>query len=365
MILDRYFARRFLASFGLVLTGFLTLMVLIELIEQMRRFSNADVGFSSVLLLVLLNVPAAISTILPLIMILGTVLLFINLARSSELVVTRATGRSGLRALLAPVVVALSIGILAVATLNPIVAATQSRYLQLAEFLRSGDASAASLSGEGLWLRQGGAEGQSVIHATGFVPEDTRLFDVTVLSYAPAGGPVRRIEADNATLGPGEWVLANAKIWRLDGSGIPEAEAETLTSMRLPSTLTPERIRETIGDRMSISIWDLPQTIRQLREAGFSTTRHQVWYQSELARPLFLVAMVLVASAFTMRHVRFGGTGISVLTAVLLGFALYFVRNFAQVLGENGQLPVFMAAWAAPIASLLLALGLVLRTEDG
>ena len=102
-----------------------------------------------------------------------------------------------------------------------------------------------------------------------------------------------------------------------------------------------------------------------MAQAGFSTKRHEVWLQSELSRPLFLMAMVLVAAAFTMRHTRFGGTGVAVLVSILLGFGLYFIRNFAQVLGENGQLPILLAAWAPPVASVLLAFGLLLHTEDG
>ena len=66
---------------------------------------------------------------------------------------------------------------------------------------------------------------------------------------------------------------------------------------------------------------------------------------------LLLVAMVLVAAGFTMRHTRFGRTGVMVLMALGLGFALYFVRNFAQVLGENGQIPPLLAAWGPPSAA--------------
>ena len=51
--------------------------------------------------------------------------------------------------------------------------------------------------------------------------------------------------------------------------------------------------------------------------------------------------------------------------SVMLGFALYFVRNFAQILGENGQIPVAFAAWAPPIAAILLGMGLLLHAEDG
>ena len=75
--------------------------------------------------------------------------------------------------------------------------------------------------------------------------------------------------------------------------------------------------------------------------------------------------MVLIAAAFTMRHARFGKTGVAVLSAIMLGFALYYIRSFVQILGETGQVPVALAAWAPPVASLLLAMGLLLHMEDG
>jgi lipopolysaccharide export system permease protein len=49
----------------------------------------------------------------------------------------------------------------------------------------------------------------------------------------------------------------------------------------------------------------------------------------------------------------------------MLGFALYYLRNFIQIMGENGQIPVALAAWAPPVASLMLAVGLLLHMEDG
>ncbi len=51
--------------------------------------------------------------------------------------------------------------------------------------------------------------------------------------------------------------------------------------------------------------------------------------------------------------------------ALGLGFTLYFIRNFAQILGENGQIPVLLAAWGPPVAAVLLPLGLLLHLEDG
>lgn len=365
MILHLYFARRFAVSVLTLSVVLFSLVAVIDLVDQASRFGKFGVSFGKIIGLTLLKAPETVNEILPLIIILATVALFVGLARSSELVATRAAGRSALRALIAPSAVALLIGGLAVAMLNPIVAGTSKYYSELSESYRTGGASTLSISGEGLWLRQGSAEGQTVIRAWRSNADASVLYDVTFLSYAPEGGPIRRIAAESAALENGGWSLNGVKLWPLQPGTNAEASAELHDNYFIATTLTLERIRESFGRPSSISIWKLPEFIDQLEQAGFSSRQHRVWFQSELARPLFLVSMVLVASAFTMRHTRFGGTGIAVLATVLLGFGLYFIRSFAQILGENGQIPIALAAWAPPVAAILLALGLLLHAEDG
>ncbi|KAA2316909.1 LPS export ABC transporter permease LptG [Pseudooceanicola sediminis] len=371
MILHLYFARRFLRVFFGIFAVFFLLTGMIDLVEQMRKLANVDVSLGRVLELVLLNIPKGLYDILPLIMILATLTLFLTLGRTSELVVVRAAGRSALHTLVSPLIVAFLIGVLTVAVLNPIVASTSTRYTDLYEQYRSGGADTLSLSAEGLWLRQGGTDGQTVIRAARANPQATELYDVTMLTYAPqspdgaGGGPVRRIEAAKAQLIRGAWALEKVKVWPLENGVNSEAGAQQMSTYELPSALTEERIRDSFGEPSAIAIWDLPAYIAQLEQAGFSARRHSVWFQMELARPLFLVAMVLIASAFTMRPARFGKTGEAVTATILLGFTLYYIRNFAQVLGENGQIPVLLAAWAPPVASVLLAIGILLQMEDG
>lgn len=365
MIVHLYFARKFLYIFLGLQAVFLSLLMLVDMMEQLRRFNVDEVGFSQILMLTALKAPEGLYQILPLVVILSTIALFLGLARSSELVVVRSAGRSALLSLLSPVSVALLIGILAVSTFNPIVAATSERYQSLAESFRTGGRSALSISAEGLWLRQGGADGQAVIHALSANADASVFYDVSIVAYAPEGGPARRIEARSARLVDGAWMLWGVSEWSLTPGTNPEESVQHHNVLRLDSSLTADRIRDSFGKPSVVSVWDLPQFIRELEEAGFSARQHKVWLMMELASPLFLCAMVLIASAFTMRHTRFGRTGIAVLGAVLTGFALYYVRNFAQILGENGQITAALAAWAPPIASVLLALGLLLHMEDG
>lgn len=365
MILHLYFARRFAWWLGICFMGLLALIALIDLVEKVRRFGETDAGAAGILELVLLNLPQSINQILPLIVLLSTVGFFISMARTSELVATRAVGRSALGALVAPIGVVIALGAFATTTLNPIVAATSSKFERMAQSYRSGGVSTLSISDDGLWLRQGTQDGQTVIRALRTNADASILYDVTFLSYREDGEPYRRIKAGSAALENGEWLLSDVKDWPLGRSTNSEANAQTYETLRLSSSLTAERIRESFGHPSTISIWQLNDYIAQLDASGFSSRQHQVWLQSELARPLFLIAMVLIASGFTMRHARFGGIGLSILTAVLLGFTLYFIRSFALILGENGQLPIWLAAWAPPVASVLLAFGPLLHAEDG
>ncbi len=366
MILHVYFGRRFLKSFFSVLFIFFAILMLTGLIDQIRRFGGSeDVGFGTMFVLSLLSAPSTLYRILPLVMILATLALFLGLARSSELVVTRAAGRSAMRSLIAPITLAMLLGVFAVAVFNPIVAATQKQYEAVTARL-SGEASTLSVSAEGLWLRQGTSSGQTVIRAERANLDGTTLFGVTFLGFSPEGQPTFRIEAREATLVEGAWSITDAKEWRFDtDSLIPEVDSFETPALSLASNLTRNQILDSFGTPSAIPIWELPGFIAQLEAAGFSARVHRTFFHMELALPLLLAAMVLVGAGFTMRHTRFGRTGVMVLAALALGFTLYFIRNFAAILGENGQIPVLLAAWGPPVAALLLPLGLLLHLEDG
>jgi lipopolysaccharide export system permease protein len=365
MRLHRYFARKFAVTFLLVLGILATILALVDLMNQVGRYSGTGIAFGDILRLVALSTPETLYEFLPLVMILSSLALFLGLARSSELVVTRALGWSPLRVLMAPIAMSLMIGACAVAVFNPVISGLAGRYEALSREYRSGEEATLSLSADGLWLRQSTLDGQAVIHAGSANPNGSEFFGVTFMMFDASGAPSERIEAGRARLEAGYWTLEGAKDWSFDQSANPEAAATWHAALRIPTTLTPERIAAYAGAALSISIWDMRAYIAQLERAGFSTRRSLLRLEAELTRPLLLAAMVLIGAAFSMRHARSGRTGLMVLFAIMSGFSLYFVRDFALILGENGQIPVVLAAWAPPMAGLLLALGLILHLEDG
>lgn len=366
MTLGLYMARRLASAFGLVAAVFLGVLMLFETVEAMRRFGSRDVGIGEILALAALRVPRTLYQILPLIALLAAMMTMLAMARASELVAIRAAGRSALRALAEPVALALLGGALAVAVLNPLVAAANRAYQdRVAQIADPDRATRVSLDGSALWLRQGDGAGQTVIRARAVEADGLGFSGVTVLVFSRIdGSPVRRIEAVRARLEPGSWELTDVRLWDLTADN-PEAAAQTLPALRLPTDLTAARIREGFDRAATVSVWNLPDFIRLLDRAGLNARGQRAALLAELSLPLMLAAMVLVGAMFNLRHARVARAGVGLLATVLAGFALFFLRNFAQVLGESGQIPLVLAIWAPPAAAILLVIGVLLHLEDG
>lgn len=364
MILHRYFALRFLVSFVTVFAVFFLIVGFIGIVEQIRILEAAGLAATELATMTLLDTPRQIYQFLPLIMIIAAINMFLRLAKSSELVVTRAAGRSAIKSLVSPTLVAALIGFVSIALFNPIVAATSKEYERRAS-VYLGEGTILSVEEDSLWLRQGSGGEQTVIRAEGSNLDGTELRDATFISFLDGQGPSLRIEARSARLEAGQWQIKDAKVWPLTGTVNPEADATHHETYTLASTLTPDQIRDSFGSPSSVTIWELPQFIERLHDAGLAARRHEVWFQSELAQPLFLMVMVLIGAGFTMRHQRGGGVGLWVMGGIGVSFTIYFIYNFSKILGENGQIPIALSVWSVPVAGLFLALGLLLHLEDG
>ncbi len=371
--LARYVGRRYLETFGAAFAAVFLLIFLVDLVEQLRRSAGGGAGFREVFALAALHAPSLMLEVLPFLALLAAVACFARLARSSELVVTRAAGVSVWRLITPAVIVAALIGTAAFSFLNPVASGLLARFETLeARYIRD-RTSLLSVSENGLWLRQSGAGGQSVIHALRTNADGTRLWDVTVFRFDAGDRLTGRLAAGRAVLEPGRWVLHDVARWNFGeaggaaepGEAAPAPSAEPLDRLALPTELTREQILESFASPATISYWSLPGFIEALEAAGFSAARHRMHWQSQTALPALLAAMVLIGAAFSMRHARFGGLGVMALGALGSGLAYFFLANLTQAFGASGMISAPLAAWIPPTAMAMLAVGLLLHLEDG
>jgi lipopolysaccharide export system permease protein len=168
-----------------------------------------------------------------------------------------------------------------------------------------------------------------------------------------------RIEATSATLARGNWILDNARTIR------PDQFPQPPELMNMPTDLTVSRVQESFASPDTLSFWALPGFIHLLDRSGFSSIRHRLHFQALLALPLLAATMTLVSAGFSMRPARRGGVAKMIASGVAAGFSLFVVSKIAEEIGQSGALPVALAAWAPAASGLMLAVALLLHTEDG
>jgi len=212
MTLPRYIAWRFLVTIFRVLVIVALLLMLVEILESFRRTAGSGGGFQVVMTLAILRLPAMIEQVLSLVILIASLSLFISLARSSEMVILRASGVSAIRVVAVPAVVAGLLGLGRVFLLNPIVASTTGGYARLNDEIATGPARA-SVSDDGVWFRQVADGGHMVIQAARVLPEGPTLINATMHIFNRDNRLVSRVEARQAILGAREWRLIDVREW--------------------------------------------------------------------------------------------------------------------------------------------------------
>ncbi len=361
-----YLARRFSLAVVAMIASLTGLVSLFDFIDLLRRAATRpDVGAALALQIAALRLPYGCIEILPFAVLLGGIVCFWQLTRSSELIVARAAGISAWQFLAAPLACALLIGALATAVLSPLSSIMYAKAESLDNFyLRSGGGTLDFAGGE-LWLRQSdhqlAPQGVAMLHARA-VRMDHGALDlagVSVFRLDRSDHLLSRIEAPSARLGRNEWLLSRAHSIAPDHLPVPVGE------MSLPTDLTVHRVQESFASPDTLSVWTLPGFIALLERSGFSAIRHRLHFQSLLALPLLAGTMALVAAGFSMRPARRGGVARMIGSGVAAGFALFTISKIAEQFGESGVLPPVMAAWVPTAAGLLFAITLLLHLEDG
>ena len=355
LVLSVYVARRFTATLALILFAVAVVIFLISYIDVLLRYSD-DQYFTAVLGLRLasMHVPLLLDTALPFAFLFGALLSLLGLSRKLELVVVRASGVSVWGFLKGPFAVALIFGALATAFFNPAAITLEEN----AKYVRS--AMSGRVSAEtGSWFRQEGNTGPSIVYAGSADVDSLALYGVTAFVFDAAGKFKEKVTAPSAAYERNRWILTDATA--VSATSAPH----TTPRYELPTDLSAAELRRSFVEPEAISVWALPGFIATAQRMGLNPDGFRIELHTLLSRPIFLLAMVMIAATVSLRLTRYGGTWRLILTGAAIGFLLYALSEIAGDLGGNGIIDPVLAAWLPPLVALTFGATALLFQEDG
>ena len=361
--LSLYIGAQFLLAFVSLLGALGGLILLFDTIELMRRSVGIDtLSFATLFGMAILKMPHTVQATLPFIIMMAMMYALFRLSRSYELIVIRSAGMSVWQFLAPPFLLAGVIGLLNLFALDPVAAAGYNMYQRLERDLILRSPTTLDVGRAGLWLRESQNGETKVVHAT-TVRQEGDVLNLTGVSVFLTTGEAklaRRLEAEKGQLLVGAIKLDNA--WDMS----PPKEPVHHDEYFLNTALTIEQVQDSFASPESMSFWELPDFIRNSRLSGFAALPHRLYWQSLLASPLLLCAMILMASAFYLTaHARLAGWTARGVAGIGTAFVFYFFSRFTYALGLSATLPLILAAWAPTMVAMLLGLAYLFHREDG
>jgi lipopolysaccharide export system permease protein len=360
LTLARYFGARVLTAFTAIFVGVFGLVMLVDYLELMRR--HADLTNTSALLIAktsIYRVPQVVERILPFGVLIAAMSSFLTLSRRLEFVIARAAGMSAWQFTAPALFAALALGFFATMVYNPVAAILAETSKRMEADFTGRSAVAPGTTAAGIWLRQRGADGQSIMSALTSREQGLHLGTVTVFAFDHENRFLERIEAKAATLEPGRWILQDARVFAI---GAPPADRATYI---LSTNLTAEQVQEKFSTPDTVPFWELPAYILSAQNAGLSAAAYTLQYQKLLSRPFLLASMVLIAAAFSLRFFRFGGVQKMVLGGVAAGFLIYVGSKLTDDLSKAEMISPIVAAWLPTAVGGLAGFLALLHLEDG
>jgi lipopolysaccharide export system permease protein len=112
-----------------------------------------------------------------------------------------------------------------------------------------------------------------------------------------------------------------------------------------------------------LSLSELSEFIRRNKAAGLDTLKYEVDYHSKYGFAFAAIVMCLLAIPFSVGRARSGGVMVNIGFCLGLVFVYWIFYSSGLTLGNHGQLPPIVAAWAPNLLMAGLAAILILRKK--
>ena len=355
-ILFRYLLREYAKIFTMCFSGLMTIYLVIDFFEKVRRFLRYDANWIDVLTYFLLKAPAISFQIAPLAILMATLLTFGLLSRGHEITAMRSCGISLVWITSPFLVFAVGMSLVLLlfsSTIIPL-AGSKSEEIRTTRIEKKLPAAAVTLKQP--WTRVGA---NGLMHVTSVSVGGELLGDVRLFHFTPNFQLAEVTEADEARYQDSTWTLHQGRYRRFSLDGTMSTTEFDRQPIRL--TLIPDDFTTWLaGDSELMTFHDIRAYSRRRQQHGSQAARLTTDYYSRIAFPFVTIIMVLVGISLSLRRsgTRGSSMAIGIGQALAVGFCYWTTHSIAIALGRGGVLTPFIGAWMANI--LFMSFGLYL-----
>tara|TARA_Y100000590_G_scaffold419884_1_gene522032 strand:+ start:1159 stop:2238 length:1080 start_codon:yes stop_codon:yes gene_type:complete len=351
----KYILNLFSKTLVEVILVFFSLIIIINLFEEINFLRDHDVSGYYPLFLSFLNAPSIFFDILPFIFLISTLLFFIKLINKNELSIFKYTGITNNQILRIIVFFSFVLGIFFIFGFYTFSSKLKSQYLLKKNQFTSDDKYLAVITENGLWIRD---EINGTINITNADKiNDNLLINVSIVQFDKNFNLLQVIESKEVNIESKKWNINNPSVTKQNTTNNP-------SNINFNSNFDIEIINNLFSNLSSMSLMQLNKLEKDYNRLGYSTVGIKVYENKIFSVPVYLSIMTLL-SGIIMFNSKFRKSKIfNVILGIFLSVIIYYVNYFSGLLGETGKIPIILSVWLPLIILMLVSLiGLVRLNE--
>lgn len=360
-ILFRYILREYAKIFLMCFSGLMTIYLVIDFFEKVRRFLKFDADMLDVLAYFALKTPAISFQITPLAILMATLLTLGLFSRNNEITAMRSCGIS-LTWIASPFLIFAAFVSLILLSFSSMVIPLASEKAEEIRLIRIEKKPAPmAVKAPRPWIRIGS---DSLMHVAEVEIGGATLHQVHLYHFQNGFRLDRMTEAATASYTPDGWMLfkGNQRRFHPDGSvALVEFGQQPVELSLIPDDFSTWLA----GDSETMTVRDIRGYISRFKNEGSSFARLLTDYYGRLAFPFVAVIMVIVGLALSLRRsgVRGGTMAVGIGQAFVVGFCYWTTHSIAIALGRGGLLAPMLAGWIANLLFASFGLYLLLKVR--
>ncbi len=358
-LLDRYLMGKYLSMLGIAMTALLSIYLIIDFVEQLRKYLNADTQLIDIIVYLSLKIPGILYQLAPLAVLLATLVTLGTLAYDNEITAMRASGINLGRLTFSFLVLALLVSLLLLAADRSLIPTMNERANFVRKVVLEQRPAHALFTQNRVWLR---VSADTFMNVQLVDLSQSTLFGISLYRLSQDFVLQEMVDAEEMRYDDNQWALISGIKRRFLDDG--KIQTMTFDQEYFDLKEEPVELRKRLAVKSdNLTLPELASYIDRLEENGYPTAKYAADYYGRYAFSFASLIMAILGISITLMELgtRQKHFARSIGLTLLIGFNYWIIHEFALGVGRGNVLPPALAGWTANI--LFLGIGVFLMSR--
>ena len=354
-IYKKYIYQKFFVNFLKVSFVFFVMIIIMNLFEEVKFLKDTDNLFLLPISLTLLNAPSVLFEILPFIILISTIIFFIELSDKNELIIYKTYGMTNINIIGILCSITFIIGLFSVVVFYNVSANLKFLYLEIKNNYAKDDKYLAVITGNGLLIRDKLDEKTNYINADKIQNES--LLNISISQFNEDFTLEKVIIAEEAFIKEKKWLLKNVIINLNNNS-------QKLDILEFNSNFDIQRILKIFENFTSLDLFKIENLKKDYELLGYNTEILDGYKHKLYSYPIYLSLMVCIASILMIRTDYRKSKIFHIIFGILISVTIYYINHFFNVIIETQNIPYLISIWGPQLILLMVTTICLIRINE-